>query len=160
MKRSDFWRGVAVGGGVFAAGLLIGGAAQSSKPTDVTKFETVAAKEFRVVDDHDRVMAVFTQTDHGGAATIFDARGRPMIAFGLGSGGGLTQMLDRGGEIRAEINASGEVQVYSPEGQLRARLASYKEDGNTRQPWAGQVTAFDRNGAIVGRVPRDGFIDH
>ncbi|MCA9309641.1 MAG: hypothetical protein KDA21_00410 [Phycisphaerales bacterium] len=157
MNGRDFVCGMLTGGAILVAGALIGGLAPKG---EVTTFETVDAKEFRLVDGSGTVVGLLTSSTRGsGALTLFDDTGKPMFAAGVGESGGLFQALDRTGAIRTEINAAGEVIVYSEEGELRARMACYKQDGNLRQTWAGQFTAFDRNRAIVGRVPRDGLRD-
>lgn len=159
MNGREFVCGMVAGASILVAGVLIGGVAPAA--SEVKKFETIEARELRLVNGQGEVVGLLSSTTRGtGALTLFDENGKPMFASGVGEAGGLFQILDRAGVIRTEVNAAGEVIVYSESGELRARMASYKQDGNVRQTWAGQFTAFDRNRAIVGRVPRDGFKEH
>ena len=160
MNRRDFGLGMATGAAILLTGMMLGGMAQdATTPKTPETFDSLSAKEIKIVDDKGRVMGLLTTRPQGGAVTLFNATGGPMLAMGTGDAGGLVHLLDREGTIRSELNADGEMLAYSASGDLRARVAPYKEDGNTRQTWAGQFTAYDRNGAIVGRVPRDGIVD-
>lgn len=155
MSRRGFVSGMGVGAGAVIAGLLLGGAAQpggDAQEFDELVVDTLRVSNLRVVNDRGHTLTLLTGTRMGGAVTLFDVDGNPMIAAGVDEAGGIVQALAPNGAVRVEATASGLVEVRDEQGELRVQVSSYTADGNTVQPWRGEVRTYERQ-FVGGRLP-------
>ncbi|MEM8836126.1 MAG: hypothetical protein AAGD00_09930 [Planctomycetota bacterium] len=155
MSKRGFVSGMGVGAGAVIGGLILGGAARPGD--DATSFDelvvdTLRVRDVRVVNDRGHTLTLLTSTKLGGAVTLFDVDGNPVLAAGVDEAGGIMQALAPNGAVRVEASASGLVEVRDEQGELRVQVSSYSADGNTVQPWRGEVRTYERQ-FVGGRLP-------
>lgn len=156
MKGKSFVAGMGAGAAILGAGMVMGGlqrgGAKAPDPQDAA-FRTLSASILQVVNDKGAVVAMVRGSTHGGELALFNNAGKPVLMMGAKSSGGLLEVADQNKQVRVSLDNSGAVTVFGADGKRRAHIASYKSSGNTKEDFSGQFLAFDRNDALVGKIP-------
>lgn len=157
MNGKSFVAGMATGAAILGAGMLMGGmqrgqTAKAAETQDAV-FRTVTASAVQIVDDKGVVQLALRSTRTGGELGVMTAQGKGAVMLGARRGGGEVAVADDNERKRLSLEPDGSVVVYGPEGKKRAQVASFKMDGNTKSDFSGQFVAFDRNEALVQKVP-------
>jgi len=129
--RSFVW-GALAGGGLLAAGMLLGASGSSEQSVQrVAEFDTIIARRIDIVRPG----------------------GEVVMRLRTGKDGGVLHVLDRDERERVELAGDGSMSVISGDGKRLARLGSVE----TRRGWEGidegELLVFDRYGTVIGRMP-------
>jgi len=157
MNGKSFVAGMATGAAILGAGMLMGGMqrGQAAKPADLqdAAFRTVTASAVQIVDEKGVVQLSLRSSRTGGELGVMNAQGKGAVMLGARRGGGEVAIADDNQRKRLSLEPDGSVVVYGTDGKKRAQVASFKVDGNTKSEFSGQFIAFDRNEALVQKVP-------
>lgn len=137
MDGRSFALGMIAGGVLLGAGMLLGasGTTTSRDGARLAEFDTITARRLDIVRPN----------------------GEVVVRLRAGKDGGLVRVMDRGENLRAEINGSGNIAVFGDQGESLVRVGPVESGRGWSGVATGELLLFDQNGSVVGRLP--GWVD-